>query len=251
MRKTNRQQPGNRAIAYIRVSTEEQATSGLGLAAQEERVRAYATASGLELVELVREEGVSGGTPLGERPIGAELLRAVRSGRVSHVVALKLDRLFRDAADCLNQTREWDRAGVALHLLDMGGQAINTASAMGRMFLTMAAGFAELERNLIAERTASALAVKRSRGEKTGGRVPFGYRVTEATEGGRTVKKLEPVPAEQKAIALVVKREAEGRSLRAIAAELQARGIKPREGATWHHQKVRNILSFREAAQAA
>lgn len=63
--------------------------------------------------------------------------------------------------DALNETRPWGRQGVAMHLLDMGGQAINTASAMGRMFLTMTGGFAELERNLIAERTRTALQHKR------------------------------------------------------------------------------------------
>ena len=73
--------------------------------------------------------------------------------KVGHIVALKLDRLFRDAADALHQSRAWDKAEIALHLVDMGGQSLNTASAMGRFFLNMMAGVAELERNLIAERT--------------------------------------------------------------------------------------------------
>ena len=55
-----------------------------------------------------------------------------------------LDRLFRDAEDALRQTKAWDKAGIALHLVDMGGSGMNTASAMGRMFLTLMA--AELER---------------------------------------------------------------------------------------------------------
>lgn len=77
-------------------------------------------------------------------------------------MALKLDRLFRDAEDALHQTKAWDKAGIALHLVDMGGQTLNTATAMGRFFLNMMAGFAELERNLIAERTATALAHKKT-----------------------------------------------------------------------------------------
>ena len=166
MAKRNGSENGVAAVAYLRVSTAEQAQSGLGLAAQEERIRAYATMTGLDLVAVVRDEGVSGGNPIATRDGGVEMIRLVRTRKVTHVIALKLDRLFRDAADCLTQTRSWDRAGVALHLLDMGGQAINTATAMGRMFLTMAAGFAELERNLIGERTASALQVKKSRREK-------------------------------------------------------------------------------------
>jgi len=86
-----------------------------------------------------------------------------------------LDRLFRDASDCLVQTKVWDKAGIGLHLLDMGGQSINTASAMGRMFFTMSAGFAELERNLIAERTAAATQFKKKRLEAYSA-VPFGYQ---------------------------------------------------------------------------
>ena len=79
-------------------------------------------------------------------------------GPCTAVVAAKLDRLFRDAADCLNMSRRWDDAEVGLHLIDMG---IDTRSAMGRAFLTMAAGFAELERNLIGERTKAGQAVIR------------------------------------------------------------------------------------------
>lgn len=85
-----------------------------------------------------------------------------------------MDRLFRDAADALNQTRTWDRAGVALHLVDMGGQTLNTATAMGRMFLTMTAAFAEFERNLNAERTQAALLYKKSK-PLVYGTVPYGY----------------------------------------------------------------------------
>ena len=151
-----------RAVCYIRVSTQEQANTGVSLAPQEERLRAYCTMQGLEVAAVVREEGVSGSKPLGSRPGGAEVLRMVARREVSHVVALKLDRLFRNAADALAQTEAWDKAGVGLHLVDMGGQSLNTSSAMGRMMLTMMAGFAEFERALIAERTASALAHKKA-----------------------------------------------------------------------------------------
>ena len=110
-----------RAVCYIRVSTQEQANTGVSLAAQEERLRAYCTMQGLEVVAVVREEGVSGSKPLGSRPGGAEVLRMVARREVAHVVALKLDRLFRNAADALAQTEAWDKAGVGLHLVDMGG----------------------------------------------------------------------------------------------------------------------------------
>src|SRR5918996_1177309 len=130
--------------------------------------------SGLQLVQVLREEGVSGAKKLDTRPQGKQLISLVHWKKVQHVVALKLDRLFRDAEGALRQTRAWDNAGVALHLVDMGGQTLNTASAMGRFFLSMAASFAELERNLIAERTSSSLQCKKRR-RQVYGPTPFGY----------------------------------------------------------------------------
>ena len=88
---------------------------------------------------------------------------------------MKLDRLFRDAEDCLRQTREWDKAGIVLHLLNLGGQAVSTSSAMGRMMLTMVSAFAELERNLIAERTTTALAHKKKQ-HQVYAPTPYGYQ---------------------------------------------------------------------------
>jgi DNA invertase Pin-like site-specific DNA recombinase len=75
-----------------------------------------------------------------------------------------LDRLFRDAEDALRQTKGWGKAGIALLLLDMRGTGMNTASAMAHIFLTLMARCAELERNLVAESTASALAHRKQQG---------------------------------------------------------------------------------------
>jgi len=72
-------------------------------------------------------------------PGGRTLTDSVTQG-AKHIITTKLDRLFRDCEDALNMSRQWDRAGVALHVLDMGGQAIDTSTAIGRMFLTMTAG---------------------------------------------------------------------------------------------------------------
>jgi DNA invertase Pin-like site-specific DNA recombinase len=187
----------NQAVAYIRVSTLDQAEHGVSLEAQDERLRAYCLSAGLELVAVIREDGVSGSVPLADRPQGVELLAALKQG-VAHVVALKLDRLFRDAEDALRQTRAWDRAGVALHLVDMGGQSINTASAMGRMMLTMMAAFAELERNLIAERTTQALQHKRNH-RQVFNHTPYGYNragsaLVASEDEQATIRRIRALP---------------------------------------------------------
>jgi DNA invertase Pin-like site-specific DNA recombinase len=163
MERTMTKSTTTQAVGYVRVSTDDQADSGLSLEHQEARIRAYATVNGLELIAIVRDEGISAGKPLAFRKGGAAVLAMLTTGPARHLIALKLDRVFRNAADALNQAELWDKAGVGLHLIDMGGQSVNTRSAMGRMFFTMAAGFAELERGLIAERTASAMKVKKER----------------------------------------------------------------------------------------
>ena len=72
-----RTQAGNRAVCYTRVSTVEQWKFGFSLDAQEERLRAYCRMAGLEVAELIREEGVSASISLAKRPAGAKLLELV------------------------------------------------------------------------------------------------------------------------------------------------------------------------------
>jgi len=228
-------EPNRRALAYVRVSTLEQAREGVSLEAQDSRLAAYAQAQGLELVGVIREEGVSAAVPLAARPGAATLLALLAENGAGHVIALKLDRLFRDAADALNVTRAWDKAGVALHLVDMGGSSVSTGSAVGRMLLVMLAGVAELERGLIGERTALALAHKQARGEHVG-RPPRGYRI----EGKRLapMKGSEGLRLEQRARAL----RGRGLSFAKIAAALEAEGFRPERGRRFYDSSVRYIL---------
>lgn len=227
------------AVAYTRVSTEEQATEGVSLEAQEAALRAYCTMRGLTLVELVTDAGVSAGKPLASRDGGRRVLDLVKRGEVGSVVAWKLDRLFRDCADCLTVTGRWDKAGVALHLVDMGGQAIDTSTAMGRFFLTVMAGAAEMERNLVRERTSAGMAHKKAKGERVG-TVPYGYRL--ASNG----VILEVAQKEQEVITRVKALRAEGLTLQAITDRLNADDT-PARGKRWHLTTVARLLK-REAA---
>lgn len=220
------------AIGYVRVSTEEQSREGVSLDAQEERVRAYAALAGLELVRTFREEGVSGSVPLANRPQGAELVRQLRHG-AKHVVAVKLDRAFRDTEDALRTVRAWDKAGVVLHLVDLGGSSLSTGSAVGKLMLTMLSAVAELERNLIAERTAAVLQHKRNRREVYGP-TPLGYE--------RDGMTLQPVSSELALVARMRAMHGDGMSLHAIAAKLNADGATGKRGGRWHAKTVRHVL---------
>jgi DNA invertase Pin-like site-specific DNA recombinase len=222
-----------KAVCYIRVSTEEQVRGGVSLAAQEEKLRAYCQLTGLEVVAVIREEGVSGAKPIAARPGGGELLALVCKKRVRHVVALKLDRLFRDAADALNQTKAWDKAGVALHLADLGGQTLNTATAMGRFFLNVMAGFAELERNLIAERTEMAMAHKKAHLEAYSP-TPYGFN--------REGNDLKANSQELETVAQIRAWREEGWTLREIAGELTRQSVPTKRGGAWGPATVKYLL---------
>ncbi len=159
-----------RTLGYCRVSTEEQAREGVSLEAQDEQIRKYCELYGLELVEVLRDEGVSGKSM--ERPGMVELMSHVEAGEVEAVVFYKLDRVGRNTVDVLSFAETLQKAGVALHSVT---ERIDTTSAHGEFFFTLLAALATMERKQIAERTEAALAHKREKGEWVG-RPPVGYR---------------------------------------------------------------------------
>ena len=227
-------------IGYVRCSTQEQADSGLGLEVQAERIEAYCALKQLTLVRLISDVGVSGGKPLASRKGGAALLDAIHRRDAGAVVMFKLDRMFRNAGDCLTTVEGWERAGVALHVVDLGGNAIDTTSAAGRFMLTVLAGAAEMERNLVRERTKAALAVKRGKGERIG-TIPYGF---DLNPDGRTLVANE---TEQAALAGMREKRSQGWTLQRIATDLSDRCIPTKKGRSrWSLQAVANMLKHAE-----
>ena len=206
--------------------------------AQAERVRAYCTLKGLRLVEMITDAGVSGGKALATRDGGRALLNALKRKQADAVVMLKLDRMFRNAGDCLTTVEQWERQGVSLHIADLGGNAIDTTSAAGRFMLVVLAGAAEMERNLTRERTRSAMAVKKSNGHRVGS-IPFGF---DLADDGTT---LVPNKPEQAVIEDIRAMRSHGRKLKQIADAITERGIPTKTGRSdrWSHQAVARILS--------
>ena len=222
------------AVLYIRVSTDEQAREGVSLAAQEDRLRAYCAMRGLEVAGVIRDEGVSAYRPLDTRPGGSELLRMVDSRKVAHVVILKVDRLYRRTAHGLTQIEDWTRRGIALHVVDMNGAGpLDCSSAMGQMVLGMTAVFAQFERDLISERTATALAYKRDKREVYAP-TPYGYR----REGGR----LHESATEMDTVRRIHSLARQGQSNAAIARRLAADGTPTKRGGQWAAATVRRIV---------
>jgi site-specific DNA recombinase len=244
-----KKRPSNRAIGYVRVSTDMQEISP---DAQRQRIEAYCAMARLELVQVIVEH-VSASIKLAKRPEGSKLAKLVKDG-ICHIVALKLDRLFRNTVDAITTIEQWEAAGIGLHLIECGGMSLNTRSSMGRVFVTMMAAFGEFERRVIAERTALALEHKRSKGERMGN-VPYGYTASKnvRSEDGRTISAalLVENPEEMTIASQMRALRASGLGLADIATRLNDQGLKTRRGTAWQFQYVAVILKQRPVVVAA
>jgi DNA invertase Pin-like site-specific DNA recombinase len=199
---------------YTRVSTAEQAGDDrTSLQTQRQRILQAAGLAGLQVDEFIEEAGVSGSKPLANRPVGGPLLARLQKGDT--LVIAKLDRGFRNAADALAVAEMLRARKVDLIVADMGSEPV-TQNGVSRMFFGMLALVAEFERSRLHDgRTA-----KRREGGHIGGSTPFGFRKL----GTGRAARLEPIPEQQEALRRIKALRAEGKSLRAIAAELATEG---------------------------
>ena len=224
------------AIGLIRVSTDEQADSGLGLKAQRRALAEAAERLGLQLVQVFEEAGVSGGAPIEKRAGLLQAVDAVPKGGV--LLVAKLDRLGRDRFVQAWVEKELKVRGA--RVVSAAGEGTDTDDDIGGLILRRVTEmFAEVEREQIKVRTKVALAAKRRRGEKLGGTVPLGFDVEQDSNG---TKRLVPSKRDQNALALMRTLHAKGYSLRAIGAELHKRGHKTKRGGKWHAKVIRSAL---------
>ncbi|MGY4648392.1 recombinase family protein [Mycobacterium sp. URHB0021] len=208
-------------LAYTRVSTEEQANSGLGLEAQRHAIDTEADRRGW-VVEHFSDEGVSG------KIIGPQLrevLGMLGSGQANGLVVAKLDRLSRSIINAADIIQRANDQGWSLVLLDIN---LDLTTAAGRMIAHNLMNFAQYERELISERTKAALAAKKARREPLG-RKPL----------------VEPAVVRR-----IVKGRNSGDTYAAIAAELVADGILSPAGHTkWETSTVRRIFDRANGAK--
>lgn len=219
-------------VGYARVSTVEQASQGVSLDAQAQRIRGYCAGLGLELVELVEDAGESASSL--ERPGLSRALEVLGQGRAAGLVVVKLDRLTRSVADLDRLLSGPFRPSGGAQLLSVG-DSIDTRTAAGRFALNLLMSVAQWERETIVERTREALAFKRARGEPTGV-IPYGSRL--GPDG-----RLEPDPGELATIAAAVAMRRDGVSFRRIADRLDQLGHKPRGGGRWSLGTLGRLLA--------
>lgn len=218
--------PEGTVVAYLRVSTSEQAASGLGLDAQRTTVTDYALRKGLTVVAEYVDEGVSAKSLKG-RPGALAALEAVRLGHAAGLLVAKMDRLSRSVVDGAGVMDQARTEGWALHFADLD---IDTSTPAGEMAANVIISGSQYERRLISSRTKDALAAKRARGERLGAAPALPSVVTRR----------------------IVLERAAGRTFQAIADGLMADHIPTARGkATWYPATIRAVLVSDNAKRLA
>jgi site-specific DNA recombinase len=216
-----------RVVSYVRVSTDEQA-HGISLDAQRDKLADYCRLYGHVAVEVVADEGLSGKTL--DRPGLRRALAILKAHAVDGLIVCKLDRLTRSVRDLGGLIETYFSNGIAL--LSVGEQ-IDTATAAGRFMLNVLGSVAQWERETIGERTATALRHKRAKGEVFN-HTPLGW--------DRDGDVLVPNGVELAIVERIKSERAAGVSLGAIAARLNADGIKGKAGGRFYASTIRKVL---------
>lgn len=148
------------------------------------------------------------------------------------VIIAKLDRLTRSVKDLAELLERFQRRGVSLVSV---AESLDTGSAAGRLVINIMTAVSQWEREAIGERTRDAMSHKKSNGERVGN-IAYGYRL------GTNGRHLEPDPQEQAVLAAIQDLRARRCTLRGIAAELNARGLRTRRASAWRLEHVARIV---------
>ncbi len=210
-----------RAIAYTRVSTEEQAASGLGLESQTSQVTAEIQRRGWTVAAVLVDDGYSAKDL--ERPAIAKALQLLTTGKADALVVAKLDRLSRSLLDFAGLMERSRTEGWSLVALDLG---VDTSTPAGEMMASVMASFAQYERRLIGQRTRDALAALKARGVRLG----------------------RPVAVPDTIRTRIGNQRSEGQTLAAITEGLNAEKVPTSQGgAKWYPSTVAAVLRSLEA----
>ena len=221
-------------VTYLRVSTDRQGKSGLGLEAQRKVVLDHVTSKGEIAAEFVEiESGKKNDRP----QLARALAEAKRIGAV--LLIAKLDRLARNVAFIANLLE----AGVEIAAADM--------PEANRFLLHVMAAVAEHEAQAISDRTRAALAAAKARGVALGWSMP--RRAGEQRHAARKGAERNARKADQHAanvLPVIRQIAARGASLRQIADELNTRAIKTARGGLWYAATVRNVMARHKEIEA-
>lgn len=219
------------AMGYCRVSTEDQASDGVSLSAQQAKIEAWCILNDYQLRDVFVDAGMSGGRADNRPGLQCAIKSATESK--SALIVYSLSRLARSTKDTIIIGEQLDKAGADLVSLS---EKIDTTTAAGKMVFRMLAVLAEFERDQVSERTRLAMDHKKSCNERVG-TIPYGF---DLENDGTT---LIPNSQEQETIAIIRELRARGLSLRSIASELQLQGRLTKKGhEKWTHTAVQSII---------
>lgn len=226
-----------KAIAYLRVSTDKQGKSGLGIEAQREAVARYTAANGMAVIrEYVESETGKGANALAKRPELGAALAAGKKEKATVVVA-KLDRLARNTKFLLTLIE----SGADVAFADMP----QVAGPMGKFILTQMAAVAELEAGLISQRTRDALAEAKLRHQR-GDMRPDGTPYPALGKHGKVLAQRNKAAALQRAFEAapeLLEMRAAGMSMRKIVDTLNERGTPSPTGGKWHLTSLHRVMA--------
>ncbi len=233
-----------RLIGYCRVSTDLQEREGVSLDAQVDQIEKWTEISktpdgqSYELVSMYRES-ISGKKL--NRPMLNEAREMCKNGLADGIIVIKLDRLtrsLRDITDLIEHDfKKYDLISI--------GERLDTESAVGRLMLNMIVMVSQWEREAIAERTKFALQHKKSKGQKLGGYVPYGYESQEIINDGKSTKILQVNEQELKMVGLIMEWwNSDNYSLNKIAKELFKREYYTRLGTKFQSQQIKRIIDY-------
>lgn len=215
-----------RAMGYVRVSTEEQSREGVSMDNQEEKIKHYAEIEGFELVKVIREEGKSG-KDLNREGI-QEVIETCKAQDIDHIVVYKLDRITRRTIDLLYLMESvFAKNNVEFHSIT---EKIDTTTAQGKFFLTLMGAMAQMERDLVSERTKDALRYKKERGENVG-----------SPALGFVAKNKELVRNDRELEIIKTIRQYTYQTLQEIADILNVQGIKGKRGGKFYPSTIAYI----------
>lgn len=223
--------------AYVRVSTATQAEEGFGLDIQQEAIAKWVKSQGHKVVATFSDEGISGAKPVVDREGLASALLSISEGTSEGLIVAKLDRLARTlTVQEAALAHIWNSGGVVFSV-DQGEVLRDDPDDPMRTAMRQMVGvFGELERAMIAKRLRDGRKHKAAQGGFAYGSPAFGYR----SDPNR--RELELDPTEQEALGLIASLRAEGKSIRAIIAILDAQGLKPKRGGHWNPGTLSRIL---------
>ena len=222
-----------RAVGYCRVSSQDQ-LDGTSLEDQVKRISGYAASKNINLIHTYTEAETSR-TTFAVRAQRTGLAREIERGTIKAVIVYKLDRAFRDTVDCLQTVDEWEDLGIALHIVNLGGNSIDVTTPSGRFMLTVLAAAAEMERETIRERCETGREVRRQQGKRIG-EIPFGYDLDPHNND------LIPNASEQLVIQQIRDLRAEGMGTTRIATLLRKQSVPTKKGGQWTAQTVQKII---------